>query len=618
MLATLLGGLVWGVTAALPDVKLYRVLESNVVLLDLLTGSVISWTMRWLVVAAIYVGVFLIVRSRGVSDRTSTTVATATALALPGLLLADVVNHWLLPGFRHPLTLVGNLLLLVMSVPTVLLLARLALRAMERPERTSRLDALIVTMILGLALGTGVVRVAERSSERTPVLIILIDALRADHLGAYGYERDTTPNLDRLAADSVLFERAISQATFTKASIASLLTGLYPHRHGVYTGNKEDQPGQITSDLLRDELETLPEILLDRGFLTAAWVRNPHLMSYFGFDQGFIEYHDTHRSRWSHLVTKLFYRLFGSRDGSDRPARVQFLLSRYLSWQERIARRYPSFGYIHLLDLHDPYQPPPGYDRMFGTFEEDIYRDIDLDRWGEFLKDVRTGRRELEESTVEQLKAYYDGELRLIDEKLGWFFEQLKEADLYDRSLLIVTSDHGDGFMEHGFISHSYRPYEELLRVPLLMKLPGQVSAGLRISSPVALVDLVPTILDLLAIDIPVGLDGRVMLDLVDRQGREKQRIAGERIIISESGSATAVQDSTWKLLRLGAGKYELYNLKRDPGERVDLSQTESLKLEELEPWIERVETKRSEQVVPTRDLEEETIEELKRLGYIE
>jgi arylsulfatase A-like enzyme len=255
---------------------------------------------------------------------------------------------------------------------------------------------------------------------------------------------------------------------------------------------------------------------------------------------------------------------------------------------------------------------------MFGTFEEDVYRDIDLDRWGEFLKDVRTGRRELEESTVEQLKAYYDGELRLIDEKLGWFFEQLKEADLYDRSLLIVTSDHGDGFMEHGFISHSYRPYEELLRVPLLMKLPGQVSAGLRISSPVALVDLAPTILDLLDIDIPARLDGRIMLDHEDRQGRENPRIAGERIIISESGSATAVQDSTWKLLRLGDGKYELYNLKRDPGERVDLSQTESLKLEELEPWIELVETKRSEQVVPTRDLEEETIEELRRLGYIE
>jgi len=125
-------------------------------------------------------------------------------------------------------------------------------------------------------------------------------------------------------------------------------------------------------------------------------------------------------------------------------------------------------------------------------------------------------------------------------------------------------------------------------------------------------------LLDLLDIDIPVRLDGRIMLDHEDRQGRENPRIAGERIILSETGSATAVQDSTWKLLRLGDGRYELYNLKRDPGERVDLSQTESLKLEELEPWIELVETKRSEQVVPTRDLEEETIEELRRLGYIE
>ena len=330
--------------------------------------------------------------------------------------------------------------------------------------------------------------------EHTNVIVILIDALRADQLGCYGYHRETTPNLDRFSKEAVTFKRATSQTSWTKPSIPSLFTSLYPSRHGVLEGSSKDTKGHITSDILADSLLTLAEAFRGHGYSTVAFVHNAQLRGFLGFAQGFDLYQD--------------------RAGDAEHINVEFE-----NWlDQRTGGSF--FAYLHYLDVHWPYQPPAPYDPMFGTYSSGI--DFNTDEWKALRKDINNGRVNLSDEDLGKMVALYDGELRYLDDQLGSLFSDLRRRGLYTNSLVIVTADHGEEFLEHDKIGHGQSLYRELLWIPLMIKFPGGKWHGREVEDMAGLIDVLPTLADYLGWEPPADTDGRSLMPvLTGRNDRE-------------------------------------------------------------------------------------------------
>ncbi len=450
---------------------------------------------------------------------------------------------------------------------------------------------------LGLEAGLGAwSRTGGAVKGRPDVLVLLVDALRADHVGAYGYSRHTTPAIDELARDGIVFEQAVSPSTFTKTSVASLFTGLNPYRHGVYRGSQRENPTKVTSDVLPQRLTTLAEVLRDHGYLTAAWVQNSHLRDFMGFAQGFVAYF-------------------------DQQGPVERISRRVEHFVGLAGKRLPFFVYAHFIDLHDPYRPPPPYDSMFGdrAATSAAYAGIDLGEWGAYLADVREGKRRLEPAQVARLEALYDGQLRRVDDRVGRLLERLERLGLYDSTLIVLTADHGDGFLEHGFISHSTTPYEELVRVPLIVKLPAGRAAGLRVAAQARLVDVMPTVLEAAGVREDLQLDGCSLLPLLrGAAGREGDcGVAVVEIAESNDAPTVALRTAGAKFIRRPGRPDELYDLAADPRETRNLAGTglaeEAVFARMAEDVAQRRRQAASEQVT----LDPQLIRELKALGYL-
>jgi len=437
------------------------------------------------------------------------------------------------------------------------------------------------------------------TAPRTPnVIVLLIDCLRADHLSCYGYERETSPHLDRFAADAIRFSNTISQSTYTKTSVASLFTSKNPSRHGVYYGSNRDTAENIVSDVLGDEQTTLAEVLLENGLLTGAWLHQGQLRDYMGFAQGFV--------------------VFDNRKGT-----IDEIDARFTAWQARLGGRTPFFAYLHYLDLHDPYRPMGPYATMYGAFS-DIYARVDFDHvsWGTFHHEVRDGTRVITPADVEQLKSYYDGIVTSMDASIGRLFDELKRTGAYDDSLIIVTADHGDGFMEHGFLAHSAAPYEELVRVPLLVKLPHSRLGGRVVDDQVRLIDVMPTVLDVLGIPAGEDLQGSSLLPLLDERGPDAPEVLGTQAIseIAEDMSDPCVSIRTEGLKYLYFPKDdrgELYDLQADPDEHHDVALERPEKAAELREEARQIYSEGQERDVAEVSLDQETIDELRALGYV-
>jgi arylsulfatase A-like enzyme len=488
-----------------------------------------------------------------------------------------------------------NLVYLAGCTVLVAAAAILARRALDRPARPA-IGWVLAAVGPWLLLEAGLLLWSHGGSakSRPDVLVLLVDALRADHVGAYGYARATTPAIDALARDAVVFEQAVAQSTFTKSSIASLFTGLNPYRHGVYWGSQRETPTRVTSDVLAPRLTTLAEALRDRGYLTAAWVQNSHLRGFMGFAQGFAAYFD-----------------------QQGPAeRIGDRVERFLGFA---GRRESFFVYAHFIDLHDPYRPPAPYDAMFGEPGRDVYAGIDLAEWGAYLAEVREGKRTPDAAQIERLQALYDGQLRRVDDRIGRIVERLKALGIYDSTVIVVTADHGDGFLEHGFISHSTTPYEELVRVPLVIKLAAGRGAGLRIGAQVRLVDVMPTLLEVAGVDEDLALDGCSLLPLLRREPARGADCGLAVSEIAESGDTptVALRTERSKFIRRPGKPDELYDLAADPRETRNLGghglPEEAVMARLADSIAERRKLAQSEQVT----LDPQLIRELKALGYL-
>ncbi|MDZ4231874.1 MAG: sulfatase, partial [Candidatus Pacearchaeota archaeon] len=401
------------------------------------------------------------------------------------------------------------------------------------------------------------------------LIVISIDTLRADHLGLYGYSRDTSPNLDAFSKEALVFDQAIAQAPFTLSSHASILTSQYPSLHGLLG----------LQDTLAPSKLTIAEALSQYGYQTAAFVGGGDLDHSFSMDQGFSLYIDSEGSSLSNTI----------------PLAAKWL------WLNRGSR---VFAYVQGYDVHGPYEKPEPYGKMFtdpnyagvlsdtakyvlnyGSRDQDpksILDNIKKINGKPVLVEDDGNETPLTQEDIEYIIARYDGGIRYTDDLIGGFFDQLQQMGLYDDSLIIVLAGHGESLGDD--LARQAEPsssrlfghgqvYDELIRAPLLIKVPGFEPA--RISSSVQLIDLFPTILDFLGIpqsrELKNNIQGTSMLPLLEgEQERDLDPYAfGEGV--GEKGNQRYVRTSSWKLIVRGESASELYDLQSDPGETVNV-----------------------------------------------
>jgi arylsulfatase len=410
--------------------------------------------------------------------------------------------------------------------------------------------ACALLLLVGLH-GADAALAGHRSRPRLNVLLVTIDTLRADHLGAYGYDRATSPHIDALARESVLFSRAQSPWPLTTPSFAAMLTGTYGHTNGIM---------RTTGQRLPDRALTLAELLRAGGYRTLAAVGNVNLASVFNFDQGF----DRYLELW--------------REHDD--ARTRVTTARGLDLlRSAAASAQPFFLWVHFFDPHARYRPPSPYDHLFvGDAYYDPSRRAPLhvgrrDDMGGIPASVALGH----EDHVAYYVAQYDGEIRYVDEQVGRLLAGLSDTGLADRTLVVLTADHGESLGDHDYyFEHGRLPYDDCAHVPLIVRAPGVGRAGSRIAAPVGLVDLLPTVLDLAGLPADDRAEGHSLRRLLESGD------AGTppSFAFTESGFARdyqrSITGSRYKLVfvpdagdrRLMTGRrLELYDLAADPGE---------------------------------------------------
>lgn len=312
------------------------------------------------------------------------------------------------------------------------------------------------------------------------VVLLSVDTLRADHLGTYGYERDTSPNLDRLAARGVVFDLAFAHAPSTLISHMSLFTSLLPPEHGV-------KPPQW--NVLSPDIPTLPEAFRDAGYRTAGFTEGGYMEGDHGFARGFDQWQDP---------------AFDDSTNVERTLErgLDFLRSVKASETTAIggeAGGAPFFLFLHTYSVHDPYEPPRAVRHRYWPETPPTEAPADAST----LERVNAGRDELSGREVEYFSSRYDAGIRYFDGVLGRFLEAVRELGLEDQITFVLLSDHGEEFLDHGRMLHT-QVYPELLRVPLMVVHPGLVHR--HVERPVALVDLAPTLLDLAGLDAAAAL----------------------------------------------------------------------------------------------------------------
>lgn len=394
---------------------------------------------------------------------------------------------------------------------------------------------------------------------RPNILLVSIDSLRADHLGAYGYPRDTSPTIDGLAREGVLFEHAISSAPWTVPAHMTLLTGLPPEVHGVESRRERLSPDAVT----------LAEVLQDAGYTTAGFVSGPTVMRRYGFDQGFASYDESMVEEKPALIGGVV----------TSPGLVRLVDAFLTRWHDG-DRTQPFFVFLHMWDVHYDYVPPEDYARRF---DPDYTGDLD---GRDFERNPRLTAG-MDPRDLQHLVALYDGEIRYTDDHLAQIVGRLRALGLLDDTIVVVTSDHGDEFFEHGQKGHAKTLYDEVLRVPLVVRYPQRIAPGRRVEAQVRAMDVAPTILGLAGVPATPGF-GTIGLAPEHRFVDLTPYVAGSSPTAPFpalpafsttrwlGGRQTALRTADAKLIRYkpplrNRAGTELFDLDVDPGERTNL-----------------------------------------------
>jgi arylsulfatase A-like enzyme len=487
------------------------------------------------------------------------------------------------------------------------------------------------------------------------VILISLDTVRPDHLGAYGYGRALTPSFDGLAAKGVLFRRSVAASSWTIPSHAAVLTGVPPSHIGPGLVSR----GRRGTVHLPPEAVTLAEVFRTARYHTAAFIGGATMGSVFGFDQGFDLFNDRLPPSLSTGADRIFLaRPIRRLLNIDPPSFLRFLdppfilVSNFLydeshslpsdlhvsfmkgvkrfdnsasevnhkvfSWLDHRPPR-PFFAFIHYFDAHDPYDPPPpfapaGYDPA-PSF---IMKNGVAER-------VLNGRGPLTSSERDHLVAGYDGEIASLDHHLGVLLDRLRAEGVLDNAVIAVVSDHGESFGEHGLVFHGHHLYDHLTRSVLLLSGRG-VPQGRTEDGPAAGIDVAPTLLDLAGLDRPGSVQGRSLRPLLEGKTIDQAPLFSE--LLGRTMSAPdweafrhtrfSVEFSGLKIIRESDGPTRLFDLAADPDESTDLAAVRTADVERLSrllaDYLSRVAAPRPEE---EGEAAEEALESLRGLGYI-
>jgi arylsulfatase A-like enzyme len=462
---------------------------------------------------------------------------------------------------------------------------------------------------------------AARASNPKNLVIVSLDTLRADHVLGYGFPKPTTPNLDRLAAEGASFDQAYSHSPHTAQSHMSAFTSLYPSEHGVHNYSDGD------ATRLDDRVPTLARILQASGYRTHAVVSGGNISGALGFDAGFDQYEELENA-----ARRVFARALKVLGEFERSTQVE---------------RAPFFLFVHTYEIHDPYVSGAEYHEIFCDPD---YRGGVIDSREE-LDRLTTGMgyqqahrvywdavdRDRAED-IQRVRCLYEAGIRVADHHLGTLLDELTRIGLVEDTAIVVFSDHGEEFDEHGRFNHE-QLYQELLHVPLVVRLPGsKTAAGSRIPDRVRLIDLLPTLTDYLGLPTPNHVQGASMLPLL--RGEQET----DRPVVAEyrKRGLSSLALGEWKLIsrpphvgqrRVELGRWafqverrrnpsELFHLSVDPGEREDLARGKSGRLlamqTRLDTAIDQFRQMNAALAGEQVDLDSETLQQLEALGYVD
>ena len=448
------------------------------------------------------------------------------------------------------------------------------------------------------------------------VIVVLADTLRRDRLPFYGYDRDTAPHLTRMAENGTVFEKPVAQGSWTKVSVPSILTSLYPTTHGLVEP-KHRIPATAT---------TLAEVFREAGYATFA-------TSSVGF---------TGQNSNLHQGVEVLHERGSVRDlGHSRSKTARIFVDQLLPWLED-HRDVPFFVFLHAFDPHDPFEPYPPYNTLYSTAEENAAQDERSEKLEKVMEEM-DGLSHLP-ATKHLVKAeidpdvfvghefdWYDASIRGMDVEIGRLLEGLKNLDLLDDVVIAFASDHGEEFLEHDKHFHGTSTYGELINVPLVLHWPGVVPAG-RVPNVIQMIDLMPTILELARLPIPEEAQGQSLLPLLgDSSGwrqrpafSERKRIPDDPFYLPEVDSFAVVTEG-WKLVQnterpADYPEFELFDYHQDPLDQHDVAGEYSEVVERLAGLIaEWQEAALAVKLVAAEDAEisPEELEKLRALGYV-
>jgi arylsulfatase A-like enzyme len=460
---------------------------------------------------------------------------------------------------------------------------------------------------------------------RPNVLVYMIDTLRADHTSLYGYARDTTPYLKNLGVQGLVFDDCLVQATWTKPSVASLMTSLYSYTHAI---RKDD-------DTIPQGAATLAEQLRAAGYVTASMITNPLVGRLSGLQRGF-----DYLSEWEVAARYL-------KVDEDRATDSAGLNRILFPWLER-HRDEPFFLYAHATDPHAPYRPPPGFEEKFANPPESPEFDRDFTR----LKKIALSRGGFGVSRALCLNSgidpdrflrraidRYDGKILHNDRSIERLASKLRDLGILDNTLIVVVSDHGEEFWEHGWTGHGQSLYQELAHGVLLMWNPKLIPSPRRIAEPVQLIDVMPTVLDLLGIKIPAVVQGRSLAPFaVGKPFQSRGPVMTSRFahpysqhdeMLPENHiDSLALLDAGWKLIyrekgkEFGLNKVELYDRRADPADATNVAAQHPREVDKMMAGISAwLDAQKQVRGVLGRGgkaaLDQNTMDRLRSLGYI-
>lgn len=491
------------------------------------------------------------------------------------------VNYYWLPGKFHIKSLVFDGVFLVGTLSLGVFLIRINWRALSDKAVRKKYIFKLTGFILAILIISNIYPLFESRTNKTDgpnVIFICIDTLRADHLGSYGYERETSPFIDELAQKGIRFANVTSQSSWTKTSAASFLTSQY----GMLSRMENEE------DKLPLETNTLAEILKNAGYATGALISNPWLLPQFNFDQGFDHYDAEY-----------------VKDEMARRINVNHI-TEYLD----NIRENKFFLYLHFMDVHNPYAPPAPYNRMFAG-EKGRYQ-------------YHNGLMKINSEDLNKSMGLYDGEIRFLDDKIRDLFSYLDKHELLKNTIVIINSDHGEEFMEHGGMGHGATLYREQLHVPLFILPPGGIDMERSIiPSPVRNIDILPTILDMLNIEPAADIDGVSLLDLIK---------GGDDLLTRPGLSRVVSHGLKDRLTSLSKGEYhyiyniskdlkELYDLQSDPEEKNNLVGTKAELAETMHDEMEKLTQEylgSNTSSASKTSINKQTLDTLKSLGYVQ